>query len=318
MNFLEAKRRFTPSLAWRSIWESISILKERLRWQIRFGNWVRIWGDQRIPRDTTSKIRSLVKRLDTSALVCELIENLMGLWNKKLIKEIFDAEEARLILSIPLAEDKLIWHFTSHGWLTVRSAYFVAIKLRKRAREARTQSSSTTLIRDYRFIWNCKIPLKVIPWKRLFLHVTTVLDSVRLLVQPSHSSLSGTYLPATSYPTLCKDKSRCGNISRHWLDRFGILARNPFGNCLAWKAISMEILVNAEAVESFAARAACELTRLHQWPKMIVEGGSWSMINVLRNECNMVAHSLAKRVRSLPNMSSIPKDVFGIIVVEKS
>nr|POF00360.1 hypothetical protein CFP56_75492 [Quercus suber] len=66
-------------------------------------------------------------------MVSSLIENDTKWWKPDLVKSLFLPFEASTILSIPISfsllEDSLIWLGNKNGSFTVKSAYYIAVKL---------------------------------------------------------------------------------------------------------------------------------------------------------------------------------------------
>jgi hypothetical protein len=59
-------------------------------------------------------------------MVSELISPVTGQWDKQLISDTFSADEARLILNLPLRDESLVFlacHFDPRGLHSVRNAY---------------------------------------------------------------------------------------------------------------------------------------------------------------------------------------------------
>ncbi|XP_050156248.1 uncharacterized protein LOC126630165 [Malus sylvestris] len=66
-------------------------------------------------------------------MVNDLIDAESSTWDVGLVNNLFDDEEARIILGMPTSvtggTDQLIWHYFRHGQYTVRTGYGVAIEL---------------------------------------------------------------------------------------------------------------------------------------------------------------------------------------------
>jgi hypothetical protein len=79
---------------------------------------------------TSYIVHSPPRVLPANALVRELIDHDSDWWNVSLMKEIFNAEEVKAIMSIPLSTfnhlDIPIWRGTANGVFTVGSAYHLA------------------------------------------------------------------------------------------------------------------------------------------------------------------------------------------------
>ena len=85
-------------------------------------------SDPWIPRPYT--FRPIVRRHAAPLRVCELILPNRE-WNVPLVHSIFDDDDAKSILSIPLSRrlcaDRLIWHYDITGVFTVKSAYKLSV-----------------------------------------------------------------------------------------------------------------------------------------------------------------------------------------------
>ncbi|KAF8399913.1 hypothetical protein HHK36_015783 [Tetracentron sinense] len=72
-------------------------------------------------------------------------------------------------LSFRLSNDKLLWHFTTNGYFTFKSAYFVALELQRRkvASSSSLNSSEQIEVDPKNFLsllWRLKIPQKGVVW----------------------------------------------------------------------------------------------------------------------------------------------------------
>jgi hypothetical protein len=161
-SILEAQLGNKPSFAWRSIWGSGDLLKDGLVWRIGNGSTVKIWSDKWVPIPNTYSIQSppQVHIIEPNATVSELIDRDTQWWNMERLEQIFNAEEIKPILFIPLSctnqPDVLIWRGTAKGSFSVKSAYYVA-----KAMEAREQASTSTGAQTsevWRQIWKLKLP----------------------------------------------------------------------------------------------------------------------------------------------------------------
>lgn len=70
-----------------------------------------------------------------SQMVNDLIDLESGTWDVGLVNNLFDDEEARIILgmvtNVTGGNDKLIWHYSQHGQYTVKTGYEAAIEFQK-------------------------------------------------------------------------------------------------------------------------------------------------------------------------------------------
>lgn len=145
-SFLEAKLGSGPSYLWRSIWQGRGLLMQGLCWRVGNGDSIKIWHDQWLPVPYQFKVISqnlFRPEVFKSAL---LLENPCW-WNTGLLQGIFCQRDVEIIEKIPLAqepvEDRLIWHYSVDGELTVKTAYRMGMKFLERCQsqgEAPTSS----------------------------------------------------------------------------------------------------------------------------------------------------------------------------------
>ncbi|XP_058783927.1 uncharacterized protein LOC131658676 [Vicia villosa] len=74
------------------------------------------------------------RSLDEDCKVAALIDEDLRMWNRDLVFQAFDHDEATQIVSIPLSRshmmDKRIWHFEKSGEYSVRSAYHLSLQIK--------------------------------------------------------------------------------------------------------------------------------------------------------------------------------------------
>ena len=124
--------------------QGLQLLKQGLIWRIGNGNNTNIWADPWIPRGC---IRKPITPRGSSLLtkVSELIDPSTGDWDEQLVTNTFWAEDASVILTIPIDVDMVdwpVWHFDPMGKFSVKSAYKLAIQIRDQ-NLGRDASSST-------------------------------------------------------------------------------------------------------------------------------------------------------------------------------
>ena len=129
---LQCTAREGISYSWRSILQGLQLLKQGLIWRIGNGNNTNIWADPWIPRGC---IRKPITPRGSSLLtkVLELIDPSTGDWDEQLVTDTLWAEDASVILTIPIDVDMVdwpAWHFDSMGNFSVKSAYKLAIQIR--------------------------------------------------------------------------------------------------------------------------------------------------------------------------------------------
>ncbi|XP_042969115.1 uncharacterized protein LOC122301804 [Carya illinoinensis] len=168
-NLLEARLGRGPSLIWRSLWSSMSLIKSGLIWQVGRGNKIKVWKDKWIPSSSFHMVSSPVNLLDEDACVNQLIDGYTGHWKTELISKVFSAEDAEAICCIPLSrmgsEDRMKWGFSSNGLFSVRSAYHL-----EHARVIAEKGESSNVVENefgWKSIWKLKVQgvVKHFLWK---------------------------------------------------------------------------------------------------------------------------------------------------------
>ena len=104
-DILSSKIGSNPSYDWRSIHNSLQVLKEGIRWRVGNGKRIHIWEDRWLPTPTTYKLISPQKDFDNSPMVSSLIDNDTKWWKTDLVRSIFLPFEADSILKIPISYD---------------------------------------------------------------------------------------------------------------------------------------------------------------------------------------------------------------------
>lgn len=114
VTFLEAKAGYQPSYRWRSIISAREVVKEGGRWIVGDGKSIRIWKDVWMPSMELITSRGDSCILGEEALVEELVDTTTRQWNRSLIYNVFNQQEALKIVSIPISHslprDKICWH----------------------------------------------------------------------------------------------------------------------------------------------------------------------------------------------------------------
>ena len=132
-DILHANLGSSPSYTWRSIFNSLEVLRCGTRWSVVNGQLIHIWDDKWIPNPTTYKVISLPRPFEDYPMVSSLIDPMTRWWKLGVVRALFLPFEANRISKIPLCynlpEDKLIWMGNKRGDFTIKSAYFVAVKI---------------------------------------------------------------------------------------------------------------------------------------------------------------------------------------------
>lgn len=127
---------------------------------------IKIWEDPWIPREwtrrpTTQRGRHLLNR------VCELIDPYTNGWDVDLVLQMFNEDDAKAILAIPVhpdLEDTVAWHFDNRGVFSVRLAYKVPKSFERRnCRKdmASTAGNAGSVQNEWKKLWNLKCPSKL-------------------------------------------------------------------------------------------------------------------------------------------------------------
>lgn len=130
---LNSKKGSSPSYAWRSIHNSLDVLRKGTRWRVGNGRRICIWEDKWLPTPTTYKVTSPPTDFEDFPMVASLIDLDTRWWKADTIRSLFLPFEASTILKISLSynipEDRLIWVGNKKGIFTIKSAYYIACNL---------------------------------------------------------------------------------------------------------------------------------------------------------------------------------------------
>lgn len=112
---------------------------------------------------SNSKVYYPIPELSEAAKVEELIDKENGGWKMELARRWFMPAEVQAITSIQLnpniPEAVLFWWSTPSGKFSIKSAYYVAMNM-KRGVDGAESSNSSVLIQFWRAIWNIPLPRK--------------------------------------------------------------------------------------------------------------------------------------------------------------
>ncbi|XP_065622877.1 uncharacterized protein LOC136064721 [Quercus suber] len=184
-DILNAKLGSNPSHAWRSIFNSLAVIRKGTRWRVGNGKRIHIWEDKWLPTRTTHKVISFSRDFGDFPMVSSLIDENSKWWKPDLVKALFLQFKANEILKIPLSyslpKDSLIWLGNRKGSFSVKSAYYVAKDLVES--EAAGASSSSHLASPFwRKIWQ---EFKQFAIKRLSKQISLLIISVNELKSES-------------------------------------------------------------------------------------------------------------------------------------
>ena len=123
-------------------------------------------GDPWIPIPNTFKLQT--RNALKPEWVSDLIDFDLGGWNMEMVHDLFDEEESKLILGIPLSlmgcKDRIIWHYTKHGGYTVRTGYKVTMELQANGGFWRGTGMASGKVEEdwlWKGIWGLHVPNKL-------------------------------------------------------------------------------------------------------------------------------------------------------------
>ncbi|CAH9094451.1 unnamed protein product [Cuscuta europaea] len=126
-NFLNAKLGNNPSFIWRSIFETQELQKNNTRRRVGNGVDVQVWADAWLPGQGSGKISSIRRRSVRDMNVAALHDITGKKWNVDKICSLFNEEDKKLILSIPISaqdrKDGYWWKGETNGLYSVKSRY---------------------------------------------------------------------------------------------------------------------------------------------------------------------------------------------------
>jgi len=102
-SFLESSLGNKPSFVWRSIFVSKDLLKQGLVWRVGDGKSIQILQDRWLPTPISYSVQSPQRIIGAESQVEALIDPEVCAWRVSLIHEIFNVEEAKVIVNIPLS-----------------------------------------------------------------------------------------------------------------------------------------------------------------------------------------------------------------------
>jgi len=137
------------------------VLLRGSRWLLGDGRSLNIWEDRWLPRPRTFKPVTPRNERYANWRVGDLIDHDNVTWRESLVRDIFLPYDAECILSIPLCgswpADNLIWHYSTHGLFSVRSAYHMLVE----DCHASLASTSTNGLNIWKVLWKCDVPPRI-------------------------------------------------------------------------------------------------------------------------------------------------------------
>ncbi|KAL0413688.1 UNVERIFIED_CONTAM: hypothetical protein Sradi_1570500 [Sesamum radiatum] len=150
---------------WRLLFFPNSLLNRVLR--ARYFPDGKVWHDPWLPKPYSFCVISPPPTNGSLLRVCYLINTNSKDWNYLLVRSLFWHEEAKSILAIPLSsldgEEFFVWHHTTNGMFSVKSAYNVAVSLANQAQPC----SSYLTPSPWKMIWKANVSgkIRVFIWK---------------------------------------------------------------------------------------------------------------------------------------------------------
>jgi hypothetical protein len=167
-SIFEAQAQSGISYPWRSILKGIEVLRQGVIKRVGNGETINIWQDPWLPRPW-SRRPITVRGQRVVNKVSELMDPAAGTWDEALVKDIFCAHDAQLILSIPIFEDTIddwAWHFDEKGLFSVKSAYHLQRQLLE-VQLGQVESSDQSSGFQWKQIWQaeCTPNIKQFLWR---------------------------------------------------------------------------------------------------------------------------------------------------------
>ncbi|CAL1400065.1 unnamed protein product [Linum trigynum] len=171
--FLQAQARSRPSWGWQSVLFGRQLLEQGLRWQIGNGASTSLLSSNWLPQLHPEKpvYNPQVLPEGGELMVAEVLDqDGEGGWCETKLRQWFDPPTCRIIRSIPLPRqnmvDKLIWHCTTDGVFTVKTAYHLVVDQAKKNGCWRATASWMDRV-SWIWLWEADIPpkLKVFVWQ---------------------------------------------------------------------------------------------------------------------------------------------------------
>ena len=118
-DILNASLGSSPSYTWRSIFQSLEVIKSGTRWRVGNGCLIHIWEDKWLLTPSTFKVISPLREFGDFPMVSSLIDQETKWWKPNVVRTLFLPFEADTILKIPLSQnllaDSLIWIGNKRG-----------------------------------------------------------------------------------------------------------------------------------------------------------------------------------------------------------
>ncbi|PIN13635.1 hypothetical protein CDL12_13742 [Handroanthus impetiginosus] len=119
--------------------------------------------------------------LPDNTKLSELINLESRTWNRHLLEAAFLQSDVVAISSISLGSSSninhIVWHYTKNGLFSIWSAYFLELES-QRATVENTNGAGPYRKTYFRFIWTCKLSLKLKSLFRGFVIISSLVDLI--------------------------------------------------------------------------------------------------------------------------------------------
>ncbi|KAH6788014.1 hypothetical protein C2S52_007566 [Perilla frutescens var. hirtella] len=186
-----ATQGFNPSYIWRSILYGKEILERGISWAVGNGHLINLSKDAWIPGHHFFRPDPIILDAYNINKVRDLLEDSGNNWNQELVRSVYPNEVSNVILSIPLSlterADLIAWNHTKNDNYSVRSGYWVAMKIKDALLSI--ASSSSNNIETWQWFWKLPIPprIKIFLWRCMKGTIPTKTNLVRKYVEIDQS-----------------------------------------------------------------------------------------------------------------------------------
>jgi len=167
-SLLNAELGSNPSYTWRSLHGVLWVLEKGTRWIVGNGDSLQAWQSRWLPRPHSFLPIPWCHDINMEVSVAELIDKEGGCWREQLVRSLFLPIDAEHILRLPLClswpADKLIWHFSSTGNFSVKSAYHLIRSLKSQDKPSGSMAAGHHF---WKKLWSLGVPprIKMFVWK---------------------------------------------------------------------------------------------------------------------------------------------------------
>ncbi|KAK1379408.1 hypothetical protein POM88_026152 [Heracleum sosnowskyi] len=258
-NFLNAKKGSRASWLWNNLLKGRDVLLAGIRWQVGNGKSINFWCDRWVSNSPHFFVRDAKGPFNSNSFVADFISG--GRWNTSKLQNHVSAKAISDLMSIPLsftnANDRLVWHHNSKGNYTVKSGYFIALKLVKEGLFQSDLSShqASSSLNIYRYM--------------------------NLLARSLVALL--TILHCGGIPPINLVKSNCDGAFKRGTAAISVIGRNSDGKLLDGRGCCISASSPLQA-ELFAIREACLIIRQQQLSNAIIESDCKIAINLCSSE----------------------------------